>query len=298
MFKMDDGVGSYLKNLFNQPMGIVASNKFKKTRKGSEEEFSTEREKLVEIFEEEQHIKDVLSEFEVTMINRVLKLHDTKAKDVMVPRTVAFAIDIEDELSENLDEIIGERYSRIPVYEKDIDNIIGLVHIKDLFAQAKKGNIELINLRGILREPYFVHEFMSIDKLLIEMQKNRSHMAIVINEYGGFSGILTIEDILEEIVGEIADEDDEEEINQDIIKISNTTYKIDGFVSVDSINDMLDLNLPTNVTETMGGLLLERLGKIPEDDSDKTNARIGDVELKAIKSTDKRIESLILKIHR
>lgn len=295
---MDDGVGSYLKNLFNRPVGIVAGNKLKKSRRRGEETYLTERERIVGAFEEDQHMKEVLSEFEITMINRVLKLHDTKAKDVMIPRTSAFAVDIEDELSDILDDIIEERYSRIPVYEKDIDNIIGLVHIKDIFAQAKKGNIELINLRGILREAYFVHEFMGVDKLLIEMQKNRTHMAIVINEYGGFSGILTIEDILEEIVGEIADEDDEEEIDQDIIKISNTAYKIDGLVSIDDINEMLDLELPTGVTETIGGLLLERLGKIPENDSDKTSAKIGNVELKSIKSTDKRIENLILKIHR
>lgn len=295
---MDDGVGSYIRNLFNQPVGIVAGSKVKRGKKNNDDLALTERQKLMEVFEEDKHMKEVLSEFEITMINRVLKLHDIKAKDVMIPRTSAFAVDIEDELSEILDDIIEERYSRIPVYEKDIDNIIGLVHIKDLFAQAKKGNIELINLRGILREPYFVHEFMSIDKLLIEMQKNRMHMAIVINEYGGFSGILTIEDILEEIVGEIADEDDEEEINHEIIKISNTTYKLDGYVSIDDINDMFDLDLPTDLTETMGGLLLEQLGKIPENDSDKTSTKIGNVELKSIRSTDKRIESLILKIHK
>lgn len=295
---MEDGVGKYLHRLFNQPVGIVAGNKVKRSKnKSGQEEDAITTDDFIDELEENETFVNMFSEFERSVAIKALNLHDRKAKDVMVPRTAVLAVDIEDNLSDILDDIIEERYSRIPVYEKDVDNIIGIIHIKDLFAQAKKGNIELINLRGILREPYFVHEFMNIDKLLIEMQKNRRHMAIVINEYGGFSGLLTIEDIIEEIIGDIADEDDEEEINEDIIKISNTTYKLDGFVSIDDINDMLDLNLPTEFTETIGGLLLERLGKIPSDDKDKTFAMVDNIELKAIKWTDKRIESLILKIH-
>ncbi len=207
-------------------------------------------------------------------------------------------MDINDEITEILDEIIEERYSRVPVYDKEIDNIIGVLHVKDVFAQVRKGNLELVNLRGLLREPYFIHEYKPIDKLLIEMQKDRNHMGLIIDEYGGFTGILTIEDIIEEIVGDIDDEDDEPEELLEIQKISDTTYKIDGLVSVSEVNDKLNLGLPTDITETIGALLLGELGKIPWEDKDKTSTVIEGVELKAIKVNEKRIVNLLLKIRR
>ena len=186
----------------------------------------------------------------------------------------------------------------MPVYEKDIDNIIGVVHIKDIFAQMRKGNLDLINLKGIMKQPYFVHEYKSIDEIFLEMQKNRTHMALVIDEYGGFSGIITIEDLVEEIVGDISDEDDEYETDKPIVKISDNTYKVGGLTSISDVNELLKIGLPTDVNETIGGLLLGILGKIPklEDDNDETKAFFDDVELKAIKVNDKRIESLLVKL--
>ena len=128
------------------------------------------------------------------------------------------------------------------------------------------------------------------------MQKDRNHMGLIIDEYGGFAGILTIEDIIEEIVGDIDDEDDEPEELKQIQKISDTTYRVDGLVSVSDINDELDLDLPTDITETIGALLLGELGKIPIEGKDRSNAIINDVELKAIKVNEKRIVDLLLKI--
>ncbi|MGB5823369.1 MAG: hemolysin family protein [Proteocatella sp.] len=302
---MEDGVGRYIKNFFNRPVGIVASNWSSKkknqkitTQEERERQEDLAKEEFINSFEEDERVKLFVNDFERTMITKVLKLYDLKAKDVMIPRTSVFAVDINDDITEILDEIIEERYSRIPVYDKEIDNIIGVLHVKDVFAQVRKGNLELVNLRGLLKEPYFIHEYKPLDKLLIEMQRDRYHMGLIIDEYGGFTGILTIEDIIEEIVGDIDDEDDEPEELLEIQKISDTTYKIDGLVSISEINDKLNLGLPTDFTETIGALLLGELGKIPSEGNDKNSTLINGVELKAIKVSEKRIVNLLLKIQR
>lgn len=300
---MEDGVGRYIKNFFNRPLGIVASSWSTKKRgfkiTGQEDKDRPEdiaKEEFINSLEEDETVKQYVNDFERNMITKVLKLYDLRAKDIMTPRTSVFAVDINDEITDILDEMIEERYSRVPVYDKDIDNIIGVLHVKDIFAQVRKGNLELVNLRGLIKEPYFIHEYKPIDKLLIEMQRDRTHMGLIIDEYGGFAGILTIEDIIEEIVGDIDDEDDEPEALEHIQKISDTTYKVDGYVSVSEVNDELDLNLPTDITETIGALLLGELGKIPTEDKDKSSAVINGVELKAIKVNEKRIVNLLLKI--
>lgn len=149
-----------------------------------------------------------------------------------------------------------------------------------------------------MKQPYFVHEYKSIDEIFLEMQKNRTHMALVIDEYGGFSGIITIEDLVEEIVGDISDEDDEYEVDEPIFRISENTYKVDGLTSISDVNELLEIELPTDVNDTIGGLLLGTLGKIPnlEEENEETNAFFDDVELKAIKVSDKRIETLLVKL--
>lgn len=123
-------------------------------------------------------------------------------------------------------------------------------------------------------------------------------MALVIDEYGGFSGIITIEDLVEEIVGDISDEDDEYEVDEPIFRISENTYKVDGLTSISDVNELLEIELPTDVNDTIGGLLLGTLGKIPnlEEENEETNAFFDDVELKAIKVSDKRIETLLVKL--
>lgn len=294
---MEDGVGQYFKKFFNRPVGIIAGGwqPKKRQRSGDEKMEESAKEEFISRFEEDEEVKGIVNEFERNMITKVLKLYDLRAKDVMIPRTSVFAVDINDEISELLDEIIQERYSRIPVYDKEIDNIIGIIHVKDIFAQVRKGTLEQINLRGILREAIFISEHKALDKLLIEMQRDRIHMACVINEYGGFVGALTIEDIIEEIVGDIQDEDDEPEESLDIQKISDTTYKIDGLTSISRINEELGTNITEDITETIGALLLGELGKLPVKDKDKNSAFIGDIELKAIKVSDRRISTLLLK---
>lgn len=292
---MEEGASRYFKNFFDTRLGIVAGG-WLSSRRLREDSEESPKEELIASLEEDEQIRQIVSDFEMSAITNILRLDEIKAKDIMVPRTSAFAVDISDEITEILDEIIEERYSRVPVYEKDIDNIIGVIHVKDLFAQVRKGTLEQVNLRGLLREAYFVHEFKPLDQLLFEMQRDRIHMGLVIDEYGGFSGLLTIEDILEEIVGEIDDEDDEPEEEKQIQKISETTYRVDGLVSIDELNEELDIELPTDITETVGALLLGELGKLPRSDKDRSSAIFGNIELKAVRVSDKRIVDLLLKI--
>lgn len=291
---MDEGVSNYFKKLFDKKLGIVSGSRF--FNFGNKQDEISEKERLSRLLADDEELKKSVNEFQLNAMSNILAFDEIKAKDIMVPRTSVFAVDINDEIVDILDEIIEERYSRVPVYDDDIDDIIGVIHVKDLFAQVRKGNLEQINLRGLLREPYIIHEFKPADKLLLEMQKDRVHMGFVVDEYGGFSGLVTIEDILEEIVGNIDDEDDEPDEEVLIKKISDTTYRVDGLVSIVEINEELNLNLPTDITETIGGLLLGELGKLPKNDKDKNFATIGNVELKAIKVGDKRILDLILKI--
>lgn len=299
---MDDGVGSNLWELLKTPARVKSEGSgfmrrlFGKSE-STEDTDNLSKEEIIHIVEEKE-TDGKISEAEKDMIQGVLRLFETKAKDVMIPRTAVFAVNIEDENHEIIDKIIEERYSRVPVYEKDIDNIIGVLHIKDLFAQIRKGSLDYINLRGIMREPFFVNEYKSIDEILFEMKKLRSHIAMVIDEYGGFSGIVTIEDLMEEIVGDISDEDDEEEVIDEIQKIGENLYRMDGFTNIAEVNEILEINLPTDSNDTVGGLLLRELGKLPTLDEDEQNSAFFDkVELKAIKVNDKRIETLILKIH-
>ena len=298
---MDEGAGSMFFNFLRTPLGIISGGRgfrglFSKNEPIEETEEAMKEELMTMLNIEQQ--KGSVNLFEKEMMKRVLKLYDTKAKEVMVPRTSVFAVNIEDDASDIIDAIIEERYSRVPIYEKEIDNIVGVVHIKDIFAQMRKGNLDCINIKGIMKTPYFVHEYKSIDQIFLEMQKLRTHMALVIDEYGGFSGIITIEDLVEEIVGDIADEDDEDDVLQPLVKISENTYKVDGLTSISDINELLDTDLPTDINETIGGLLVGTLGGIPNLEVEEGNGKavFGQVELKALKVSDKRIETLLLRL--
>ena len=173
-------------------------------------------------------------------------------------------IDINDEADEYLDELMELRYSRIPVYEDDLDNIIGILHIKDYFIKARESGYENVDLRSILRKPYFVPETKNIDSLFFDLQKSKNNIAILIDEYGGFSGIVTTEDIIEEIVGEIEDEFDEEE--PEIEQIDENTYLLSGFAYLDDINEEIGTDLESDNSETIGGFLIDILGEIPDED--------------------------------
>ena len=155
------------------------------------------------------------------------------------------------------------RYSRIPVYEDDYDNIIGILNIKDYLIKARETGFDKVDIRGILREPYFVPETKNIDSLFFELQKTKNHIAVLIDEYGGFSGIVTMEDIVEEIVGDIDDEYDED---AHVVKqIDENTFLIDGNVSLDDLEEDYGIVLESDSSETIGGFIIDNLGEIPTE---------------------------------
>ncbi|MBN7772454.1 hemolysin family protein [Clostridium aminobutyricum] len=206
----------------------------------------------------------VLKEEGKKMINSIFAFDDKLAYEVMTPRTDVFYIDINSSAEDYMDDLMEMRYSRIPVCEDDRDNIIGIVHIKDFLIKARENGFEDVDLRSILRKPYFVPETKNIDSLFFDLQSSKQHIAILIDEYGGFSGIVTMEDIIEEVMGDIDDEYDEEELP--IEKIDDNTFIVDGLINLDDLDEELNLNLQSENSETLGGLIIDILGEIPDED--------------------------------
>jgi putative hemolysin len=198
---------------------------------------------------------------EKEMIVSIFELHDTVVGEIMVPRPDMVAIPVTASLSEALNVILQAGYSRIPVYEGTIDHIVGVLYAKDLLRLLQDG-IREASLRELLRPPYFVPEGKRIVDLLREMQQRRVHMAIVVDEYGGVAGLVTIEDILEEIVGEIQDEFDRLEEPM-ILPLDERTYLFDGRVDVEEAEQVLGVSLLSEGADTLAGYVYERLGRIP-----------------------------------
>lgn len=220
----------------------------------------TEEEILLMVNEGQE--KGVIGDEESEMISNIFDFNDKTAGEVMTHRTEVCAVEDVDTFDTIMDVACKERYSRIPVYHENIDNIIGIIHIKDLLrAQAST-----FNLKAISRPPCFVPESQKIDDVFDVLKENHSHMAVVVDEYGGTAGIITMEDILEELVGNIRDEYDDAEITEnEIQKISDTEYRINGLASIDDINDALDAEIPSDEYETLSGFVIGMLGEIPEE---------------------------------
>ncbi len=198
---------------------------------------------------------------EKEMIVSIFELHDTVVGEIMVPRPDMVAIPVTASLSEALNVILQAGYSRIPVYEGTIDHIVGVLYAKDLL-RLMRDRIQEASLKELLRPPYFVPEGKRIVDLLREMQHRKVHMAIVVDEYGGVAGLVTIEDILEEIVGEIQDEFDRSE-EPLVLPMDEHTYLFDGRVDLDEVQELLGATLSTEGADTLAGYIYERLGRIP-----------------------------------
>lgn len=231
----------------------------------------------------------VINETEKGMIDGIFEFDNTLAKEIMTPRTNVFALDINTPIEELIDEVIEERYSRIPVYEDEIDDIIGVLYMKDMLSGIRKCNLTQGSIRSILRKPYFVPETKNIDTLFKELQNSNNYMALLIDEYGGFSGIVTMEDLIEEVMGNIFDEYDENNIY--IKKIDSNTYLVNGLASIDEINDALNITLPTDNADTISGFVIDNLGSIPKEDEEHT-IEYENIVFKIEKIVEKRIEQL------
>jgi magnesium and cobalt transporter len=208
------------------------------------------------IFKENE---DKLSENDRKMILNILELKDITAKEIMVPRVDVISISVKMELSEIIKIVDLEGRSRLPVYDENIDNILGILHTKDLFKYyAKK---QVFDLSKILREPFFIPESKCINELLTELIEKKNHLAIVVDEYGGMSGIVSFEDIIERIVGEIQDEFDKE--SEELLKLSDGKYIAEGRINLDELNRKIGSNFNEENIDTLGGLLFMIFGKIP-----------------------------------
>jgi len=212
----------------------------------------------------EQHrTEGVLDEEEQEMIENVLELSSSTADEIMTPRTDIVAVEVNSDLHKVLETITTAGHTRVPVYEENIDDIIGLVYAKDLLAEIGKTGGQF-KLRDKMRDAYFVPESKPLRALLHEFQNQKLHIAVVLDEYGGTAGVVTLEDILEELVGEITDEY-EETPPEPIKKIDQNTIEADARTYIDDLNDQLELNLPEDEDyETIGGFVFSRLGYIPK----------------------------------
>jgi putative hemolysin len=207
----------------------------------------------------------ILEAEEEQMIHAVIELGDQRIHEVMVPRIAMVTLAADATMEQAIDTVVQEGHSRIPVYEETIDEIVGILYAKDLLPFLKDSAGEPPALRTLLRTPVFVPESTSVDDLLHEFQRRKVHIAIVLDEYGGTAGLVTIEDLLEEIVGEIQDEYDEEEPL--IVKLSNDEVRIDGRADVDDLAELFDITLgldDEDEYDTVGGLIYHRIGGVPK----------------------------------
>ncbi len=231
------------------------TGKIKKSPHVTEEELLT----IVEAVEEEGQIK----EEEKELIHNIFEFDDSAASEIMTPRGDVFVIDVDMEL--DLSRLLESGFSRIPVIEGDIDHIIGILNIKDLFLHSISGSEA--DVRRIMRAPYFVPENKKLDSLLQQFKKRRNHMAIVVDEHGGVSGLITLEDALEEIVGDIADETDKEEPH--IVKRKAKEWIVLGKADIDEVNQKIPINIPDSKEyDTFSGYVLYKTGVIPQENEE------------------------------
>ena len=226
------------------------------------------------------HEEGVLEMEEREIINNVFQFGDMQAKEAMIQRLDMVAIDIEDSYDEIIELFKSEKLSRLPVYQESIDDIVGILNIKDIIFLSDE-EIENFDIKDYVREAFFTYEFKKITQLLEEMKKEKTQMAIVVDEYGGTAGLLTIEDLVEVIVGDIDAEYEEEE--EEIVKINDNEYLVEGSTKISDVNEQLGINLESEEFDSIGGFIIGYLKRIPEENE---IIEVEDVKFK-VESIDK-----------
>jgi len=274
--------------LFGVPSRLldVAANAVLPARRKEEIELSGEDDdellRLVELHEGDRDTENG----ELTMIKRVAQMVDTAAREIMVPRIDMVAVEADASIEELLRIIVERGFSRIPIYEETIDNVVGVVHAKDILGYLADGRRQ-IALRELARPPYVVPDGKHIDELLAELRENKVHMAIIVDEYGGTAGLVTIEDVLEEIVGEIQDEYDREE--DAVHHLSDDEAIVDARISLDDLNELFNLEMPSEDFDTLGGFIYHQLGRMP---APKDEVRADGVRLRVLTVVGRRIKKV------
>jgi len=238
---------------------------------------------------EYSHEEGIIENEEKKMIVNVVDFGDTVAGDIMVPRVDMVMVDEKSSYEEILQVFREERYTRIPVYEETPDNVIGILNVKDFLLIEDKENFVM---KELLREPLYTYEYKKTSALMMDMRKTGANIVIVLDEYGITAGLITLEDMLEEIVGEIRDEFDADE-DEGITKVSDLEYLIDGSTNLDDINDRIGLNLSSEEYESIGGLIMEKLGRLPVEGE---IINFDNIVLTVKKMDHARIEKVCLKL--
>ncbi len=233
--------------------------------------------------------KGVISADEGEMIQSLIEFGDIVAREIMIPRTDMVTISRDSTLREVIQLFIQHGHSRLPVYQKDIDDIIGVLHIKDLLAYWESPADTVLPEEN-MRRPYFIQEEKKVTELLAELRARKIHMTIVLDEYGGTAGLVTLEDIIEEIVGEIHDEYDEED--QKIIRISGDTILVDARLNLEDLADYLNIELPEGNYDSVGGFIIDLTGKVPQENE---QIKYQDLLMIIRSADDRRISQIEIK---
>ncbi len=244
---------------------------------------------LVDVGEE----KGVIEGSQKEMINNIFEFDDLTAADIMTPRTDVEAIDADDTVDEALRASVDNGVSRLPVYEEDIDHVVGVLYIKDLLPYVGKPLPEVVTVRSMMREPLFVPETKKCGELFSEMTAAHMQMAMIVDEYGGIAGIVTMEDLLEAIVGNMQDEYDNEQ--EEVTKLDDNRYEVDGTTDIDEVAELLDIEIPEGDYDTLGGFLMSKLGRIP-DASEHPQVEFENAVFTVQSMDDRRIESVHIEV--
>jgi len=239
------------------------------------------------------HFEGLYKKEERQMLESIFRFDDLPAEMIMTPRVEVFLLNIDQPFINQLDKLIASGFSRIPVYQKNKDHIVGILLVKDILKEVKEVGFENFDIKPLLREPYFVPEHVKLNTLFYNMKKQKEHISILVDEYGGFQGIVTIEDLVEEIVGNIYDEHDD--ADDSIIRQNKHTYLVDGTIQLQELNRRLNLSLPedSNDYDTLGGLIIDQLGYIPKEVIED-EIKVLDLVMKIAKVEDNRIEKVTI----
>lgn len=270
-------------------MAISGPGSFKSffNKKNNEDATDAVEEEILSIIEE-GHEQGMIMSDEAELISNVFEFGDKEAKDVMSPRQKIVGIEADTSIDEALDIMLENSFSRYPIYEEDVDNIVAILHIKE----AVKAYLtdEKQSVRNVGSEPYYIHPTRKISKLFNEMRANKAHMAIVVDEYGQTEGIVAMEDLLEVIVGDILDEHDEEEV--DIMKLAvGDGYIVKGSTDLEELEDLFDITFPDEDIDTVNGFILYELGRLPAE-NEKINILYQGFSFEAIERDDKMVKKV------
>jgi len=235
----------------------------------------------------------VIEKEEQKMITNVVDFGDALSKDIMIPRTDMSCVDVNCSLEQLVEIVQEENYSRFPVYEESKDHIIGILNVKDLFIYKEQHKDKQFNIKDIMRKPLFVYEYQRTAKIFADMKTSAVTVCIVLDEYGAAAGLITMEDLVEEIVGDLRDEYDDDEANL-IKKLNDNTYSIDGSIKLDDLNDAIGTNIKSEDYDSIGGYIIELLDRLPKE---KDTVADDEVSLKVLKLEKNRVLRVELKIN-